>query len=96
VAFTLRIRLGKERTMKVSKEKAKLCPSCSNSMEIISKKDQTYFKREKNIGKLIKYSAIERIKVSYKCINCSTFALDFVNKKPHKAKSWKEYSNEDK
>ena len=82
--------------MKVSKEKAKLCPSCSNSMEIISKKDQTYFKREKNIGKLIKYSAIERIKVSYKCINCSTFALDFVNKKPHKAKSRKEYSNEDK
>jgi len=80
--------------MKISKEKVKLCPSCSNSMEIISEKDQTYFKREKNIGKLIKYSALERIKVSYKCIECSTFALDFVNKKPHKAKSYEEYLNE--
>ena len=82
--------------MKISKEKAKLCPSCSNSMEIISEIDQTYFKRENDITPgLHKYSAINRIKISYKCIDCSTFALDFVNKKPHKAKSWEEYLNED-
>ena len=82
--------------MKVSKEKVKLCLSCNNSMEIISEIDQTYFKKEKDITPgLHKYSAINRTKILYKCINCSLFILDFVNKKPHKAKSWEEYLNED-